>query len=85
MTEKGAEILAKLGPKGQIVLKKEVRRALGLKPGALLRERVIERKIVLEPFNRDEELKRIKEIAKLVSKKLHRGLTSVDVIRSERR
>ena len=85
MTKEKVELLTRLGPKGQIILKKEVRRILGLKPGMLLRERVIKKRVVLEAFDWDEELRRVEKIAKRIGKKWPKGLTSIDVIREERR
>lgn len=42
-------MLAKLSSKGQIVIPKAVRQALGLQPGAQFNIRLIEGKILLEP------------------------------------
>ena len=85
MTKEKVELLTRLGPKGQIILKKEVRRILGLKSGMLLRERVIKKRVVIEAFDWDEELRRVEKIAKRIGKKWPKGLTSIDVIREERR
>ena len=85
MTKKEVELLTKIGPKGQIVLRKEIRRKLGLKSGSIMSEKVVRRKIVLEPFDWKQELKRVEKIAKAIGKKWPKGLTSVDVIREERR
>ncbi len=42
--------VAKLSSKGQVVLPKEVREALGLGPGTTLRVTVQDRRIILDPL-----------------------------------
>jgi AbrB family looped-hinge helix DNA binding protein len=42
-------MLVKLSSKGQLIIPKAVRRALGLEAGDELRLRLVERRIVLEP------------------------------------
>lgn len=51
----------------------------------ILKEKIVKRKIVLEPFDWEEELRRVKKIAREIGKKWPKGLTSVDLIRKERR
>jgi AbrB family looped-hinge helix DNA binding protein len=85
MTKEKVELLTRIGPKGQIVLRKEIRGALGLKPGSLVKEKIVRGKILLEPFDWEEEMERVEKIAKAIGKKWPKGLTSVNVIREERR
>jgi len=85
MTKKELELIAKLGPKGQIVLRKEVRKTLGIKPGSMIRQKIVGKKVILRPFDWGVEMKRIEKIAKRIGRKWPRGLTSVDLIREERR
>ena len=85
MTKEKVELLTRVGPKGQVVLRKEIRKALGIRPGMLLRESIIKRQVVLEPFDWDKTLGQIEKIAKQIGKKWPKGSTSVDVIREERR
>lgn len=83
MTE--LESWAKVGPKGQIVLRKELRVALGIKPGSMVRLMKTDHEVRLKPLDVEKELADVERIAKMVSKKIPKGLTSVDIIRGERR
>ena len=49
--EEGSTMLVKLSPKGQVVLPRTVREALGLGPGTVLKVACQGRKIVLEPVS----------------------------------
>jgi AbrB family looped-hinge helix DNA binding protein len=84
MTKKEVELLTRIGPKGQIVLKKEIRKALGIREGTLLRTKLMDKKIIITPFDWDKEMKEVEKIAKEVGKKWPKGLTSVDVIKEQR-
>ncbi len=85
MTKKELELMSKLGPKGQIVLRKEVRKTLGIKPGSLIRQKLVGKRVILQPFDWNVEMKRVEKIAKRIGRKWPKGVTSVDVIREERR
>ena len=85
MTNKKVELLTKVGPKGQIVLRKEVRRALGIRSGSILKATLIDKKMILEPFDLEKEMKEIEALAKKISKKWPKDLSAVGVIRDERR
>ena len=82
---KRIEFLTKLSPKGQIVLRKEIRKAMGIQPGSMLRARLEDKHVVIEPFDMKKEIKKIEEIAKKIGKKWPRGLSAVEAIREERR
>ncbi|MCS4541471.1 MAG: AbrB/MazE/SpoVT family DNA-binding domain-containing protein [Euryarchaeota archaeon] len=59
MTIKKVELITKIGSKGQIVLKKEIRKALGLKPGSMVKEKLFKGKIIVEPFDPIERIMKI--------------------------
>lgn len=84
MTKGKSELLSRLGPKGQIVLRKEFRKALGMEPGSLIRQKLVGKKVILQPFDWSEEMKRVHKIAKEIGKKWPKGLTSVQAIREDR-
>jgi bifunctional DNA-binding transcriptional regulator/antitoxin component of YhaV-PrlF toxin-antitoxin module len=83
MTKVSSGIL-KLGTKSQIVMKKDVRKALGIKPGSLLSSKVEGKRFVIEPFDVQKEMDRIEKIAHMIGKKIPKGINSVDIIRKER-
>lgn len=84
MTKKELEITTRLGPKGQIVLRKEVRKALGVKPGSLVEQKVVGRKVILQAFDWNAEMKALDRLAERVSKKWPKGVTSVQATREDR-
>jgi bifunctional DNA-binding transcriptional regulator/antitoxin component of YhaV-PrlF toxin-antitoxin module len=88
MTNKKVELWSKVGPKGQIVLRKEARIALKIEPGSMVRQIITPTEIKIRPVTKldvEREMKRIEKIAKRLGKHWPKGLTSVDLIREERR
>ncbi len=88
MTRKEVELLTRIGPKGQIVLRKEARTALNIKPGSLVRQIITPTEVRIKPVTRMEikrEIARVERIAKRLGKNWPKVLTSVDLIREERR
>lgn len=81
---KKLEFITKLSPKSQIVLRKEFRKAIGVKPGSMLKTRLENKHVVVEPFDVKKEIEKVEEIARMVSKKIPKGRTSVDIIREQR-
>ena len=80
MTKKEVELLTKVGPKGQIVLK--------IKPGTIVKQIVTPTEVRIKPVTRldvEREMKRIEKLAKRLGRHWPKGLTSVDLIREERR
>jgi len=78
------EFLARLGPKGQVVLRKEMRTALGLEPGSLVKLRRVNNEVIVKPVKKEDMIAEVERIAKMVGKKMPKGKTSVDLIREER-
>ncbi|MBI2176533.1 AbrB/MazE/SpoVT family DNA-binding domain-containing protein [Candidatus Woesearchaeota archaeon] len=77
--------VSKIGPKGQIVLKKKLRDELGLKEGGMVEERITNEGILIRPFDADKLMKSFDELAARVSAKWPKGLDSVEAVRRERR
>ena len=77
--------VSKIGPKGQIVLKKKLRAKFGLEEGAMVEEMVTKEGILIRPFDADKLMKSLEETAAKVSAKWPKGLTSVEAVRQERR
>ncbi len=82
---KKLEFLTRLSPKSQIVLRKEFRVAMGIQPGGVLRERLENKRIIIEPLDVKKEIEEIEKIAKMIGKKWPKGLSAVEAIREERR
>ncbi len=78
-------LVSKIGPKGQIVLKKRLRDKIGLKEGMLIEEKLIAEGILIKPIEAEAMLEDIEEIAKKVSKKWPKDLDSAEAVRRERR
>jgi len=84
MKKDDLEFVTRLGSKSQIVLRKEIRESLGLKPGSMVRLRKQGKIIEIKILKGDEIMADVEKIAKMVGKKIPKGLTSVDIIRKER-
>ena len=77
--------VSKIGPKGQIVLRKKLREELGLKEGSLVEEKVTTEGILITPFDAGKLMKNFDELAAKVSEKWPKGIDSVEAVRKERR
>ena len=77
--------VSKIGPKGQIVLKKRLRDELGLKEGQMVEEKLIKEGILVTPIDGEKLIKSLEETAAIVSAKWPKGLDSVEAVRQERR
>ncbi|MBI2971398.1 MAG: AbrB/MazE/SpoVT family DNA-binding domain-containing protein [Candidatus Aenigmarchaeota archaeon] len=82
---KKIEYMTRLGPKSQIVLKKESRELMHLKPGSLVIVRTVKDKTELEPVTKEQMIAEVKKIAKSIGKRWPKGKTSADLVREERR
>ena len=77
--------VSKIGPKGQIVLKKKLREELGLKEGQIVEERLTAEGILVTPVEVEKLLKSFDELAAKISAKWPKGMDSVEAVRRERR
>jgi bifunctional DNA-binding transcriptional regulator/antitoxin component of YhaV-PrlF toxin-antitoxin module len=84
MTKLNTERLVKLSQKSQIVVRKEVRKALGVKPGSILRTKLEGKRLVVEAFDAEKEMRKVEKIAHMIGRKWPKGLSSVEAIRRER-
>jgi AbrB family looped-hinge helix DNA binding protein len=85
MKKKEVELLSKVGEKGQIVIKKEIRSALRIVPGSLIRQKLVNDKILLEVVRKEEKMKRIEKIAEKIGKVWPKNVSAVEAVRRERR
>jgi len=78
------ELINKIGTKGQIVIPKKIREALNLKAGDMVKQRVVNKKILITPVKKEEILREVKVLSKKISKKWPKGLTATEMIKKER-
>jgi len=84
MKRENLEFVTRLGSKSQIVLRKDIREALGLRPGSLVKLRKSDQHLELRAVKKEEMIREVENIAKMIGKKWPKGKTSVDLIREER-
>jgi len=84
MAKEEVELLAKVGPKGQIVLRREIRRSLGIEPGSMVIQSIKDKEIRIRPVEKEEVFRRVDALAKKVGKYWPKGLTSVELMKRER-
>jgi len=84
MTKLNNERLVKLTQKSQIVVRKEIRKALGVKPGSILRTKLEGKRLIVEAFDAEKEIQKVEKIAHMIGKKWPKGLSAVEAIRRER-
>ncbi|HLC74648.1 MAG TPA: AbrB/MazE/SpoVT family DNA-binding domain-containing protein [Candidatus Nanoarchaeia archaeon] len=77
--------LVRIGAKGQIVIRKNIRDELGLQEGTLLQEEVTDKGLLIKPIRGDDILRSMEATAKRISKLWPKKLSSVEAIRRERR
>ena len=78
-------LVSRLGPRGQLVLKKSLRDKIGLKEGMLVEEKLTANGILVRAVEASSVLKSVEETAKRVSRKWPKNLDSVEAVRRERR
>lgn len=79
------DYLTRLGTKGQIVLKKDVRKTLHIKPGSLIRVFTTGDEGKFRPVSKEDMIAEVERIAKIAGKRWPKGKTSVDLVREQRR
>ncbi|MBI4175701.1 MAG: AbrB/MazE/SpoVT family DNA-binding domain-containing protein [Candidatus Aenigmarchaeota archaeon] len=77
--------VSRIGPKGQVVLKKMLRDKIGLREGMLVEERLAQGGILIKPVEARKMMDGIGEIAKRLSEKWPKGLTPAEAVRRERK
>ena len=74
----------KVGPKGQVVVAKELRKKHGIKEGGLVEQISTERGVVLLSVSRSSLLKELDEVAGKVGAAWPKGVSAVQAVRSDR-
>lgn len=78
-------IVGKIGEKGQIVLKKELREKLGINKGMLVEEKLTKKGILITPLENKKILADLEKTVKKVMEKWPKDLDSVQAVKRERR
>lgn len=68
-----------------MMLKKNVRETLHIKPGSLVRVLATKSEGKFQPVSKEDMIAEVERIAKLAGKHWPKGKTSVDLVREERR
>ena len=83
MTEKRHR--GRVGPKGQVVIAKELRQRHGIVEGGLVEEISTERGVLVVPLQAEKLLDDLDDVAKRIGEAWPRGVSSVDAIREDRK
>ncbi|MBS3175331.1 AbrB/MazE/SpoVT family DNA-binding domain-containing protein [Candidatus Woesearchaeota archaeon] len=76
--------IVRIGPKGQIVIKKEYRDKLGIKTGNYVETIIQNDTLLIKPVNVTKELEKIKKLRSQMSKNWPKGLNSVEAVKEQR-
>ena len=74
----------KVGPKGQVVVVKELREKHNIKVGGVVEQISTERGVLLVPVSVDDLLKELDTVAEEVGRNWPKGVSAVEAIREDR-
>jgi len=75
---------SKIGPKGQVVILKELREKHGLKEGELVEQISTDKGVLIVPVSADDLLKELDAIAEKIGEAWPRGVSAVEAVRADR-
>ena len=75
---------SKVGPKGQVVVVKELREKYGIKEGGLVEQISTEKGVLLIPLSADDLLKELDEVAEDIGKTWPKEVSAAEAIREDR-
>ena len=75
----------RIGTKGQVIIRKDIRDQLGLEGGTMVEEEVVGSGVLIKPVQGKQILREMEELSQRISKKWPKGLTAVEAVRRERR
>lgn len=79
------ETIVKIGPKGQILIKKEYREKLGLNTGSYAEAILEHNGLLIKPINTKKELEKVRRLREHISKSWPKGMDSVTAVREQRK
>jgi len=74
----------RVGPKGQVVIAKELREKHGIKGGGLVEQISTERGVLLVPVSVESLLRELDNVAEEVGRSWPKGVSAVEAIREDR-
>lgn len=75
---------SKIGPKGQVVILKEIREKLGLREGKLVEQIPTDKGVLIVPVSADDLLKELDDVAERIGEAWPVGVTAVEAVREDR-
>ncbi len=75
---------SRVGPKGQVVIAKELRQRHGIKEGGLVEQVSTEKGVLLVPMRVEKLLGDLDDVAKEIGEGWPKGVSSVEAIRQDR-
>lgn len=78
------EAVVKMGPKGQVLIIKELREKVGLRPGQLAETILYAKGVLIRPVSLEKELGDVRRIRQSISKKWPKGLDCIEAVREQR-
>ncbi len=75
---------SRVGPKGQVVIAKELRQRHGIKEGGLVEQVSTEKGVLLVPMRVEKLLGDLDDVAKEIGEAWPKGVSSVEAIRQDR-
>lgn len=75
---------SKVGPKGQVVVAKELREKYGIKEGKLVEQISTNKGVLLVPLSTDNLLRELDDAAEEIGKAWPKGVSAAEAIREDR-
>jgi AbrB family looped-hinge helix DNA binding protein len=75
---------SKVGPKGQVVVAKELREKYGIKEGKLVEQISTNKGVLLVPLSTDDLLRELDDAAEEIGKAWPKGVSAAEAIREDR-
>lgn len=75
---------SRVGPKGQVVVLKELREKHGIKPGGIVEQISTEKGVLLVPVSTDDLLKELDRVAADIGKTWPKEISAVEAVRKDR-
>ena len=77
--------IVRIGPKGQIIIKKEYREQLSIHAGNYVETILTREGLLIKPINVKKELQEVYKIRKIITKNWKKGVDCVDAAREGRK
>lgn len=85
MTLQISETIVKVGPKGQVLLKKRIRDAVNISAGSMVLQKITRDGILIKPIRTETLLSAIDELAQKIGKSQPKSVDCVELVSRERK